>query len=244
MELYQEPEWGLLHSDSEEEDDGVPNTRKNVRVEGWKWSKEPTVMRINSVSDYINQKANDDIATICKRVEQQALINNIDIGGDDELVKLLVDRTIPRDAMSVLAADVNETFTRATTPPDFVDAKSETRDTSQDDPTNSSDENQKEKSTILGDKDESQKLPITEPEEEANSSGKPESTSESTEPTRISKLTTKTTDLKNQLAALMKGKTVKHVDQMYGSGKHAQHLREHVSPGTTEALQKGTDQSN
>lgn len=60
MELDNEPEWGLLHSDSEDEDDGFVNRGKNVRVEGWSWSKEPTVMRINSVSDYINQKAKDE----------------------------------------------------------------------------------------------------------------------------------------------------------------------------------------
>ncbi|KNC78954.1 hypothetical protein SARC_08632 [Sphaeroforma arctica JP610] len=122
----------------------------------------------------------------------------------------------------------------------FSKPRSEKRDTFQDAPANSSDETQKEKSSITGDKDESQKVPTPEPEEEASSSGKPESTSETTEPTRISKLTTKNTDLKNQLAALMKGMSVEHVDRMYGSGKHAQRLREHVSTGTTKALQTWT----
>ncbi|KNC81791.1 hypothetical protein SARC_05913 [Sphaeroforma arctica JP610] len=73
----------------------------------------------------------------------------------------------------------------------FTKPISETRDTSQDAPTNSSDETQKEKSTIIRDKNESQKVPIPEPEEEASSSGKPESTSEITEPTRINDKTSK-----------------------------------------------------
>ncbi|KNC81759.1 hypothetical protein SARC_05929 [Sphaeroforma arctica JP610] len=111
----------------------------------------------------------------------------------------------------------------------FPKPRSETRDTSQDALSDSSDENQKEKSPIIGDKNESQKVPTPEPEEEASSSGKPESTSEATEPTRINKLTTENTDLKNQLPALMKGM------------KHAQHLREHVSPGTAKALQQWTE---
>ncbi|KNC80297.1 hypothetical protein SARC_07345 [Sphaeroforma arctica JP610] len=123
----------------------------------------------------------------------------------------------------------------------FSKPRRETRDMSQDAPTNSSDETQKEKPPIIGDKDESQKIPAPEPEEEASSSGKPESMSETTEPTRISKFTTENADLKNQLAALKKGMTVEHVDRMYGSGKHSQHLCEHVSPGTTEALQKWTE---
>ncbi|KNC86391.1 hypothetical protein SARC_01486 [Sphaeroforma arctica JP610] len=91
------------------------------------------------------------------------------------------------------------------------------------------------------DKDGTKKVPTPEPGEEASSSGKPESTSEATEPTRISKLTTENTDLKNQLAALKQGMYVEHVDRVYGSGKQAQHLREHVSPGTTEALHKWTE---
>ncbi|KNC81801.1 hypothetical protein SARC_05897 [Sphaeroforma arctica JP610] len=70
----------------------------------------------------------------------------------------------------------------------FTNLGSETRNTSQDAPTNSSDETQKEKFPILGDKDESQKVPIPEPEQEASSSDKPESTSETNEPTLLKTL--------------------------------------------------------
>ncbi|KNC82324.1 hypothetical protein SARC_05388 [Sphaeroforma arctica JP610] len=123
----------------------------------------------------------------------------------------------------------------------FTKPRSEIQGVSKDTPANPYKESQKEVSLIAVEDYEPQRVPPKEHEEEKSSNSQPESKSKPTESTRRSMLTAENTELKNQLSALKQSLAIEHVDRMYGSGENPERFHEHLSPGTTKALQKWTE---
>ncbi|KNC86875.1 hypothetical protein SARC_00970 [Sphaeroforma arctica JP610] len=166
-----------------------------------------------------------DAADGFNRTVAEALVsgNNSQNNASDKDVATPIKETTPAErARGPMIASISKYA--------FPKRRSETRDTSHDAPTNSSDETQTEKFPIIRDKDESQKVLHRNQKRRQAQVANP-----NLRPRPLSQRAY------NQLAALMKSMSVEYVDRTYESGKQAQRLREHVSPGITKALQKWTE---